>query len=238
MAKDPAERYQSCVEVLNHLQAYREGRPGRVAFHLLFAVALPTPPLFSTPRRCLSLAGRAKLQSSLWGRLSICFPLRGSQTAPRRWRLRDWAATICRSIPEFIKDLQNTTQQVDGAVAEHERRRGRLQRAGGQRPRVAASRRAAPGERVGCRLGYATGRIGYRRGRGKACEAGEEAGVRGKRRSPGVHIEEQQRQVKELEHQLTKADAVLARLCGTRDVLKARLVSAEARRAWKVTALY
>jgi hypothetical protein len=35
-------------------------------------------------------------------------------------RFRDWAATILRRrAPEFVKQLQSTTQQVDGAVAQY-----------------------------------------------------------------------------------------------------------------------
>ena len=44
-------------------------------------------------------------------------------------RFRDWAATLLRRhAPEFVQQLQSTTQQVDGAVVEYERRLKRLTR--------------------------------------------------------------------------------------------------------------
>lgn len=46
----------------------------------------------------------------------------------RPWqRARDWAATMVRRhAPQFLQDLQNTSQQVDGAIAAYQRRCNRL----------------------------------------------------------------------------------------------------------------
>jgi len=99
MAKDPAQRYQNCAEALADLGAVRqEPTAAFPAVELEEEVELP--------ERVSRLASYGPWQ-----------------------RICDWAATMFRrNAPQFVQELQDTTQQVDGAVAAYERRRNRLAR--------------------------------------------------------------------------------------------------------------
>ncbi len=217
MAKDPEDRYPRCVEVLADLEAYRQGRPLAAAAKpgKRTTTILPAPEPLAEPKLP---PGLAKLADN------------------RRWvRLRDWAATIFRRhAPEFVQELQSTTQQVDGAVAHYQRRRNhlaRLQPEGRAILRELSARikeneeAAAAAEQM---LESAAGAEAEQAALAKKQECGEH--VEALRRQIG----EQERQLEEIEHQLGQADATLARLHSQRDVLKARLRAAEARRTMEV----
>ncbi len=117
MAKEPVERYADCAAVTADIQAYREDRfsfpIGREAGGEGFDDAEDDP---------------------------LLRPALPALPTDNGWqRARDWAATIFRRhAPEFVQDLQTTTQQADAAVAHYQRRRNRLARLLGEARSVAA----------------------------------------------------------------------------------------------------
>ena len=143
MAKDRAARYATCADALADIQAFRENRP-------LAAKAAPesgdavrswtghSP----DPKSGRSRTGHSSGPKS--GDFSYEEVDRTSEFAPAEnvelpadldeladgsplRRIRDFAATMFRRhAPEFVQNLQSTTQQVDGALAHYERRRNRL----------------------------------------------------------------------------------------------------------------
>jgi hypothetical protein len=109
MAKNADDRYATCSEVLEEIRSLHgdvktppvDESAGREPTMAIAPPPLPEPDL---PEDLERLAA-------------------GSRRRP----FRDWAATMFRRhAPEFVKELQTTSQQVDGAVAEYERRRNRL----------------------------------------------------------------------------------------------------------------
>ena len=112
MAKDPAQRYQNCGEVLEDLDAMEQGRP-------LADRPQTAPAAAASPADADGLDDTAE------------FDLPADFAGPAQhgpWqRLRDRAATIFRRYaPEFVQELQGTALQVDAAVAAYQRRRNRL----------------------------------------------------------------------------------------------------------------
>ena len=141
-----------------------------------------------------------------------------------RQKARDWAATMFRRhAPQFVTDLQSTAQQVDGAVAEYERRRSRL-------AKLVAEGRAILAD-LSCAIETNQQRAATSEKQAESAASEHErqaAVVRMRECSESVaslrrqHVE-QGLQVEDLEQQLTKADATLARLRSQRDLLEARL---------------
>jgi hypothetical protein len=212
MAKDPDDRYPSCGEALGDLEAFREGRP-----------LSATPSELGKPATTMLPAGEPIAEPELPAGLARL-------ADNRRWvQIRDWATTIFRRhAPEFIQELQNTMQQVDGAVAHYERRRGRLAKLHEEASSLAAEL-AGQLQANGEALAAAVRMV-------QSAPSDQQQAALAKKQQYEEHVEalrrqhdEQQRQVEELEHQLGKADATLARLHSQRDVLKARLRAAEAR---------
>lgn len=137
MAKNTDERYPNTGQVLADLEAAREGRD--------------LSPVREAPVEPEAAADPAPIDMDVdWEeRLTSMLP-----PTPRygRWqRARDFAATMFRRhAPEFIRSLQSTTQQVDGAVAHYQRRRDHLARLVEEGQRVLESLPAGP-EREGHR---------------------------------------------------------------------------------------
>ena len=134
MAKVPAERYQTAAEVLADLQAMRDGRP-------LTPFAAPTggpgsgtdcQSVLHGPSAAAGGPGglaSADAASPGWDWNDGAFPAELPEVGRYgSWqRARDLAATMFRRhAPEFLQQLQSTTQQVDGALAHYQRRRNRL----------------------------------------------------------------------------------------------------------------
>ena len=160
MAKEPDQRYPDCGAVLADLQAYRQGEPlASDGSAWAESVGLAED----------DLSGEPKLPEGLAKLLS-----------PKRIQVvRDWAATMFRRhAPEYIQQMQGTTQQLDAAVSHYRRRRNRL-------AKLLEEARGLDGELSG-------------------------------------------EQIEDLEGQLSKADATLARLSSQQEVLKARLQAAVA----------
>lgn len=125
-----------------------------------------------------------------------------------------------RHAPEFVQDLQNTTQQVDGAVAEYERRQRRLANLREEALGVVADL----AEQIEANRQAAT-TTGYEQeaalDKQQECESQVEA--------LQSQYDDRRQELEQLEVDKSKADATLARLHSQRDVLKARLKVAAAR---------
>jgi len=134
-----------------------------------------------------------------------------------------------RHAPELVQNLQSTRRQVDGAVAKYERRCKRLARLREEARSVAAE--------LGQQLQENTEALAAAAQRVKSAGSEEEEqAALAKKHECEENVEvlrtqhgDQQRQLEEIEHQLSKAEATLARLRSQRDVLKARLRAAQAR---------
>lgn len=213
MAKNPAERYQSCNEIGDELRAVGEGRP------ISAAPASPSTTLLRAP------APDQEMEP----------PERFVELVASRGlgRLRDWAATMFRRhAPEFIKDLQSTSMWVDSAVAEYERRCRRLSKLAGEAREIAAvlATQTVENQQAAAEAAQEaeTDDEHQRRGalvRQRQCEED----VAALARQQG----EQQREVDEIELQLHKAEATLARLRSQRDVLRARFGVATLRQGFE-----
>jgi serine/threonine protein kinase/outer membrane protein assembly factor BamB len=238
MAKDPDRRYATCQDVLADLAAFREGRE-------LAAVVgsdRSRSRKNSGPKSCDSGYGEGRKADDFGyeeGQPTEEAPSADDEVLPADLdeladdsplrRLRDFAATMFRRhAPEIVQRLQGTTMQVDGAVAQQERRRRGLAKLLEEARNLAqdlarqldANRQAAAA--VADEAGSADGEQQDDRSDARAeCEANVE--------TLQHQLREQQQQVDELEHQLVKTDATLAQLESQRDVLLARLKSAKAR---------
>jgi len=222
MAKDPAERYGSCAAVLADLRAFREGRPVQ-----------PSPPA-PLPEG----EGREQVPLSLRERVGVrgSSPDSGAEPSPAPFallppdtpwqRAKDWAATMFRRhAPEALQELRSTTQQVDGAVAEHERRakrlRGLLDEARGVVAELAVQ--IGTSERAAGDLDAQAAK--------DDCPAAVQDKLRACREDlAALHAQrdQQQEQTGQLEIELAKAEATLARLRSQRDMLHARMKAVEA----------
>ncbi len=224
MAKEPAERYPSCAAVSADLQAFRRGE-------------LPAP--FG---RDVGGEGSDGKLPSPFGRGAggeggdhedVALPAALS-ALPRDnplQRARDWAATIFRRYaPEYIQEMQGTTQQMDGAVAHYQRRRNEL----ATLLKEAREIETELSEQIEARSAAAAA---------AACAAEASATEDDRQAAQAKQREHeeslaalrpqhalQRQQVEDLERQLNKADATLASLRSQQNVLKARLQAAEARR--------
>ncbi|MBU4272790.1 MAG: protein kinase [Planctomycetes bacterium] len=211
MAKEPDHRYPDCGAVLADVRAYRQGQP--LASNES-AWAMSGFEEESTP------GGEPKLPEGL-ARLLEPGRLQG---------VRDWAATMFRRhAPEYIRQMQGTTQQVDAAVAHYRRRRNRL-------AKLLEEARAIEAD--------LSQQIESNQSAASAAAAAAESAAGEERRQAALakqgeceeqlaalrpQHELQQEQAADLERQLGKADATLARLCSQQEVMKARLQAAVAR---------
>jgi serine/threonine protein kinase len=115
LAKSPSDRYQTTSELIDDLHTIRVGQPLASA-PIRAPTATPTvivrlPTFDDDPPEITGLTG-------------------GAPQAPKWWdQARDRAVSIFRrNAPEALLALQNTQQQVDGAVAVYERRQRELQK--------------------------------------------------------------------------------------------------------------
>jgi len=217
MAKEPADRYADCEAVLADIEAFREDRP-------LAAVEAKSGTRATTILPAPDPSWELELPKGL------------AELADNRGlrRARDWAATMFRRhAPEFVKELQSTTQQVDGAVSHCERHRERLANLQAEARGVAdelAEQLQSNVEAAAAALQEVEA----------ATDDEQEQAALAKKRECEEHIEalrtqhdEQQRQVEEIEHRLIRTDGKLAQLRSQRDALKARLKAAEARQQFE-----
>ncbi|HWB10909.1 MAG TPA: protein kinase [Pirellulales bacterium] len=149
---------------------------------------------------------------------------------PSPWqRWQDRALSVARRhTPELVRELQSTSQQVDAAVAEYQRRRQKLAYLREEARAVAVDlaeqlrEQRAAAEEADARLSSAADPIECAAATSQKAET--DAQIELLARS----YEEQQHELNEIELKLAKADATLARLQSQRDLLQARLKAAGA----------
>ncbi|MHC4399750.1 MAG: protein kinase domain-containing protein [Planctomycetota bacterium] len=205
-APDPLERYVDCATALADLRAIRKDRAERGK------AAPPIRPPFQVVPAPEPAPEPVPLPPEL-DRLA----------APSLWqRFRDWAATVFRRhAPPFVRQLQSTTQVVDGAIAQYERRRRRL--AGVQ----------AEAESVLAELDrqiYAN-RMAAEKTKGKmsAKARASRQAIQESLAALEKHRDRQRSHLDQIRSQVGEVEATLAKLRRQRDLLMARLQSAKAR---------
>ena len=242
MAKEPAQRYESCAAVLSDLRALKEGRPlKRAADSEIFALASGPngPPATDRPAaRPPAAADRARENANTAP--SLLLP----SNSPWQ-RAKDWAATMFRRhAPDALQELQGTTQQVDAAVAGHERRFKRLKGLRDEARRVvaelavqiAATEKAARDlEAQAAKADDPHPPVGTRRVPAEAIQDKLRA-CREDLAALHTQHDEQQVQAGRLEMELAKAKATVLGLRSQRDVLKARMKAVEAQQRVEGTA--
>jgi len=212
MAKNPDDRYQTCDAVLDDVRVFREDPLGRFG-----------------PSEAGGQTGGAPAAPEDNAKVLLPKAL-GRLVSPSRWqRVRDWAATMSqRCAPKLVNELQTTTQQVDRAVAEYDGRHQRLEGLVSEARSIAAelSEQARSNREAAARAARRLDSATDEEERNAALaekEACEESLV-----ALEARHDEQLQQLDDLERQLGQADAALAQLHASRDVLKARLRVAEA----------
>ena len=128
LAKSPEARHADASAVLADVRAVREGRalPSGAEMELRNnpQVFLAVPEV----RQHRSMVITApKFDDDLRWPASLDLPVAPASGWWGRW-MDYWRDLWDSRAPEWVRDLQNTQQQVDGAVFEYERRRDRLQR--------------------------------------------------------------------------------------------------------------
>jgi predicted Ser/Thr protein kinase len=244
MAKDPASRYGNCGEVLADIRAFRTGATPRAAAAGLANAAAagatgfagdiaqgqnqtPAKPAPSSRQVRPTRAALASDEPTL----NVDLPRLVLPSHNLGKRAKDWAATTFRRhAPEVLKELQSTTQHVDGAVAEYQRRRDRV------------AQLLAEGLAV---LADLAQQIKINAQMATAAQAQADAAANDQQRHDALakkqqceedlaalrrQHEQQQHEIEDLQQQLNKAEATLAQLRSQRDVLIARLQAAEAGR--------
>jgi serine/threonine protein kinase len=220
MAKDPDQRYPDCAAVLADIQAYRQGRP------LAPAVSESKE---AGPSEVLEEPKSTDEPELPEGLSRLLAPGRGQG-------VREWAATMFRRhAPQYLQEMQGTSQQMDAAVAHYERRRNRLARLCHESRAIEAelseqieAHVAAAAAAAAC----ATAATEHEKDAALARQREHEETQTALRSQHAL----QRQQGEDLEAQLSQADATLARLHSQRDLLNARLKAAEARRAMELGA--
>jgi WD40 repeat protein/serine/threonine protein kinase len=214
LAKSPADRHQTADAVLADLRAFRTGQPlpSRRASPPSPQTTIIRLPAFEDPGPLLP-AGLTGL------------------TPPNWWeRTRGRAVSLFRRhAPEALKQLQNTQQQVDGAVAEYERRQRDLAQLARDAESVLAElKKLAREQRAAAAAAVEQAR--------SAKTPAEEASAREIQAACDREAAELDRQIAEQEEQLApirlrlaQAQAKAGELRNQRDILNARLKAAGVR---------
>ncbi len=208
MAKAPEDRHASAEAVRADLQAVREGRslPSGADTALVRDPGVYGRPVTGGPPRTLIIEA-PQFTEEPW------LPADLPQAAPQGWwpRLRARLADFAQAhAPELVQRLANTQQQVDGAVAEYQRRRDRLQAL------------VTEGEQV----------LGELQEQVAAWRDDSRPGDTAVRTVDELQqaITAQDEQLATMRLRLAKVNATLERLRSQRDLLNARLLAARAQR--------
>ena len=209
LAKDPAHRYSNAEDVLADIQAFvpvNHLRRTREASRCRESLSHRALPCRRSPRACQPCAPAGK------------------------WRDRFWNLLYAHA-PQVAQKLADTQHQVDGAVVQYERRRDELAELARAAAAVAAE--------------FATQAASHREAAVAAAKRAEKATdpeVAAQSREDQARCEriatefesqlaEQEEQSEEIQLRLSKVNATLQQLRSQRDVLQARLRSAQQRMA-------
>jgi hypothetical protein len=205
LEKYPNNRYQSAEELNAAIAAFRAGKP--LAQPALRAAAPHRPePLPGIPH-----------DTDAWAPV----------TQRRGWHTRLWTLFHAHA-PAALKELLDTQHQLDGAVLEYQRRRDQLAQLAQQAQQVAADfnvqvrqHRQAAAE--------AAQRAASTADAESAAEAQrQQAELQRVADEFAAQLADQQEQLHDLRLQLAQVDATLSKLRSQRDILQARLKTAQA----------
>lgn len=215
MSKSPDARYQTVEALLTDLKTFHQGQPQPSS-------VASVPQTLDRPRTVIIPTPRFAEEAVLPATLTQI-------TTPDRWQRAKQAIRDFFLIPaeEFVQQLQTTENQVDGAIAEYERRHASLlnavreaesvvreletERDSWHRAIADAEQRAATPDDDFARATLAE----KRRGERVLAELSEQ-------------LDSQQTQLSEMRHKLSQVTAKLESLRSQRDVLNARLKVARA----------
>ena len=203
MAKSPSDRYQSAAEVLEDLRRTSQSGGERGGIEASER-DLPSIPVELSEFE----------HDDRWGRI--------------RTKAGDWIARLAGRAPKLVARWQNTQQQVDGAVAEYERRRDDLQAMQREAASIAAD---LEGQAVHC--GAAASSAAARAEAASGAEAKLDALAaqhRGRRQAADLAqlAAEQRTREEEIGFRLGVVEATLVRIRSQRNALVARLEAARA----------
>lgn len=212
LRKAPDERYSSARELLAEVRAFRRQRSRLGSSGGQLSEVIRAPDFGIEPSLPAELASEAARPAWV-----------------DAWRRRA-LSVFQRRAPEFVQRLQNTSLQVDGAIAEYERRRKGLARLLAEAREIEAELSAQLKSNI-IAASAALERAG------KATEADEEraamnehAACEVQSRAVEAQRTAQAEQIAEMELSIAQADATLIRLRSQRDLLQARLKAAQAQR--------
>jgi serine/threonine protein kinase/WD40 repeat protein len=208
LAKSPADRHQTAEEVLADLRAFRAGQP--------------LPSRRAGPQyRQTTIVGLAALDDE-----APLFPAGLANLAPPNWweRTRSRALSLFRKhAPEVLQQLQNTSQQVDAAVAAHARRQRELIQLAGEAESVLEElNRAADAQR------HAAAQARRRAAAASDATAvhqaeGDELACRESAETLERQAANQQEQLDSIRLRLARVSAAMQQLQNQRDILNARM---------------
>lgn len=220
LAKSPLDRYQTCEELLDDLQAIRSGQ---------------TPPHLIAASAAAGIRHTAVIVAPQFAEEKAAGAEEAAVAAEQSWyeRWERWYGRLLlwlgRRAPELVRHLQNTQQQVDVAVLDYEDRCASLRRLveeGEDVERVLAAQVVEHQQAA-------------RDAQRKADEATDEDAARDavwdRQQNEETAAElnrqlaAQREELAQMQLALAKAIAKLARLRGQRDALNARLKLAQAR---------
>ncbi len=213
LAKSPADRHQSVTEVLADLRAFRKGEP------------LPSQ-VVRPPGRPTSV-----VQLPAFDDEDPLPPAGLTNLTPGGWweRTRDRAKSLfVRHAPEAIKQLQNTQQQVDGAVANYERRQRDIQELVNDAASVLAELQKQAREQHAAALAANERAVGAPSSAEMAQAREQQAACERSAAELDRQIAEQQEQLESIHLRQAQVQAMVQQLRSQRDILNARLKTAGA----------
>lgn len=210
LAKSPAERHQSANDVLADLKAFRSGQ------------ALPTR---DSPAKGQTTIVRVPAFDDAGpllpaGLTDLSYPNWWEQT-------RDRALSMFRrNAPEVLQQFQNTQQQVDGAVAEYERRCRAIHQLAHDAEQVLAElQKVAAAQRAAAAAADARARAANTPA-DEAQARTEQAACERTAADTDRQVAEQQEQLETIHLRLAQATARVQELRNQRDILRARMKAA------------
>lgn len=213
MAKSPDQRHQTADEVLADLRALRTAHPA-------------AKPAAAAGRRQTVIIEAPRFDEAL----PISADIEAEASVPWWRRTRDrWLDQLRRRSPELVKRLQNTQQQVDGAVAEYEQRRNSLQALVGDADQVVAElkRQAADHREAAAAAARRAEALDAEADIRDALE--EKAACEKAADDLARQTAEQEEQLDTMRLRLAQVNATLQRVRSQRDALAARLKVAQVR---------
>ncbi len=209
LAKSPADRYQTAEEVLAQLASLRPRQPS-------VAKASPKTTIVRLPE---------------YDEGQLLLPQEVSRLMTPGWwdRVQDKAASLFhRHAPEVIRDLQNTEQQFQGAVARYERRRRDLRKLAQDAAAVFAELKKQAAAQRAAALAAQKRAVAAANPKAASAARDEEETCARAAADLDRQIAEQKVQMEPIASRLAQVEARVLELRNQRDLLQARLHAAQA----------